>query len=220
MGRKIFISYKYSDASVQQARDGSYTTVRDYVDALQNILDREDHINKGEDDGEDLSNFKDEYIESTLRPKIFDSSITIVLISPNMKDTKPEDDQWIPWEIAYSLKKKTREGKTSHPNAILAIVLPDRYGSYDYYVRDNRCCSTNCTTWQTSRLFNILSKNMFNKRNCETSTCIRGTKISYGEPSYILSEKWENFCKKPNHYIERAVKICENISAYDLIKTV
>lgn len=136
MGYKIFVSYKYADANVQ-ALPGLYTqtTVRSYVDKFESQLrSRGSSIYKGERNGTDLSMLSEEYIWQLLKDKIYDSTVTVLFISPNMREPgKWERSQWIPWEISYSLREQTRSDRTSHSNAIVAVILPNKNGSYGYY---------------------------------------------------------------------------------------
>lgn len=217
MGRKIFITYKYGDTNVRALPNIFYTKVRDYVTALQAKIDNEDHINKGELDGESLEQFEDEMIASSLRNKIYDSSITIVLISPNMKTADAEKDQWIPWEISYSLKEHSRNGRTSLSNALLAIVLPDILGSYSYFMTSNPAC--NSITYHTDRLFTILARNMFNIKEPVTREC-SGTTIHEGYHSYAHTVKWDDFVGSINHYLDIASGINGNIDNYNIVKTI
>jgi len=139
MGRKVFVSYKYKDKDVK-ALPGvePYTWVRDYVDYIEDHIVKKGNVYKGEDNTEDLSDRSESYIWEHLKDKIYDSSVTIVLISPNMREPgKWQRSQWIPWEIAYSLRETRRSDYTSHNNAILAVILPDKNGSYNYYRKDN-----------------------------------------------------------------------------------
>ena len=106
MGKKIFVSYKYADDQVENLTLGENSTVRDYIDKFEEKLDSSDNIYKGESQGEDLSDLSDDTIWEKLKNRIYDSSVTIVFISPGMRETwKKDRDQWIPWEVSYSLKE-------------------------------------------------------------------------------------------------------------------
>lgn len=139
MGRKVFVSYKYKDNDVKKIPNvWGNTWPCDYVDYIrENVLSKDD-IYKGENSDEDISSWDEAAIWNHLKDKIYDSTITVVLISPNMKEPhRWQRSQWIPWEISFSIRETTRNNRTSHRNAILAVVLPDRNGSYNYYDKNN-----------------------------------------------------------------------------------
>lgn len=205
MGNKVFISYKYSDDFVKQLRLNNFfhtTTARDYVDIIQNKFERDGiHINKGEKDNESLVDFKDETIRSKLADKIFDSSITIVLLSPNMKDSwRSEKDQWIPWEIAYSLRSKKRSDNRSKRNAILLVILPNRDRNYNYVN-------------QYGFYFDIIQKNLNNLHTPYITNKLRNNCSN----SYMLSCDWDNFISNPNGWIEAAIEIKNNGDKYNIV---
>ena len=139
MGRKVFVSYKFKDYDVEVMTDVTQPTWPcDYVDYIKNNVLANDDIYKGENSDEDISSWSEDKIWNHLKDKIYDSTITIVLISPNMKEPgKWQRSQWIPWEISYSLRETTRNDRTSHRNALLAVILPDKKGSYDYFDVNN-----------------------------------------------------------------------------------
>lgn len=227
MGHKIFVSYKYNDSNVQKITNSYWhnDTARDYVDKLQDYFENTDDIFKGEDNGEDLSKLSDDAIWEQLKDRIYDSTLTIVLISANMKTWQLEREQWIPWEISYSLKEESRKNKsgkivTSSSNAILAIVLPDRNGSYSYFLEDKNCCSTGCRLLKTNVLFTILKQNMFNVKDPDKSICFIKDEIYHGDSSYIYSVKWKDFVESPNDYIEKAYHLQNSIERFNIYKEI
>jgi len=217
MARKIFVSYKHEDSDVQPLGFKFSSTARDYVDVLIEKFEG-DEIYKGEGN-EDLSEFKDETIKSHLRDKIFDSSITIVLISPGMDDGKPQHEQFIPWEISYSLQEPTRDGRTSKSNGILAVVLPDRRGLYEYYITRHGCPGNHAKMLRTEYLFQILKDNMFNKKNLFEAPCrVCGSMFYAGYPSYVESVKWCDFMSATDYYLKMTDDIRGAIASYNIAK--
>ena len=224
MGHKIFISYKYGDTSVQRLARTPYgepTIVRHYVDEIQARLKEGDHINKGELDGEDLSQFKDETIASKLRDKIYDSSVTVVLISPRMKELyTPEKDQWIPWEISYSLREVPRADRVSRANALLGVVLPDVNGSCEYVITNRTCCPSGCIYRNRTNLFAIIQENTFNRKRPPQHTCNIQDIIWDYPSSYMHIVSWPTFISNMDRAIEDAIAIRDRISEFDIHKQV
>lgn len=226
--RKIFVSYKYKDPDVYIDPISEYTpgedtgylyTPRHYVDKIIEIVGK-DNIYKGELGDEDMDDFSDDTIDSKLKGKIFDSSVTVVLISPNMKEKNIlEKDQWIAKEIAYSLRNKTRGGKTSKTNAMLAVALPDLYGKYDHAVVHQDC---GVRSWQTPSFFKIIRENMFNRWDKNHNWCESCLSNHHhgSDHSYIHPVKWEDFISDHNKYIDHALGLREKMDDdFDLTRT-
>ena len=220
MGRKIFVSYKHADSNVQQFpqhRTQHYScTARCYVDELEYILEEDDNIYKGEEADDDLSDLEEDTIKKHLSDKIWDSSLTIILVSKNMKEPgKAEKEQWIPWEISFSLKETQRNDRTSRTNAMLAVILPDKNGQYDYATTHS--CSH--ITWYGEHLFSIHWANMFNKKQSDIYKCHCGSSVHHEtHPSYIRHIRWDQFCKNIDAEVETASEIKENKDEYDITK--
>ena len=98
MAHKTFISYKYSEA--QQLRD----------DILSALGDDAQYYQGETSDSPDLTDTTTENIRKNLKDMIYGTSVTIVIISPNLKKSK-----WIDWEIEYSLKEIKRSDNGSTP---------------------------------------------------------------------------------------------------------
>ncbi|MES9889895.1 MAG: TIR domain-containing protein [Candidatus Thiodiazotropha sp.] len=140
MARKTFIAYKYSEA-------------KGLRDRLIEALGDDASYYQGETaDSPDLTDTTTENIKKNLSDMIHGTSVTIVIVSPNLADSK-----WVDWEIAYSLKEITREDRASRTNGIVGVVM--KYGgSYDWLVtistKDDGC---SVRTIDDSKLYKIIN---------------------------------------------------------------
>ena len=73
---------------------------------------------KGEtSDSPDLTDTTTENMKNHLKQMIDDTSVTIIIVSPNMLQSN-----WIDWEISYSLKNISCDGSTSHTDGLLGVI--------------------------------------------------------------------------------------------------
>lgn len=201
MAHKTFISYKYSES--QQLRDDIITA-----------LGKDATYYQGEtSDSPDLSDTSTENIKRNLKDMMYGTSVTIVIISPNMKKSK-----WIDWEIEYCLKNITRQDRTSQTNGVVGVVMKVN-GGYDW-LRPTHRNLDGCVSISTndSYLYDIIKKNRFNQNPKEYSCNICQT-VNSLTGSYISLVNEDDFLNDPQKYIDNAYDKSENnASGYDLTK--
>ncbi|MDR0613448.1 MAG: TIR domain-containing protein [Dysgonamonadaceae bacterium] len=120
MAHKTFISYKYSEA--QQLRD----------DIIEALGDDATYYTGETSDSPDLSDTSTGNIKRVLSDMIYQTSVTIVIISPNMIQS-----QWIDWEIEYSLKEINRANRNSKTNGIVGVIMKYQ-GGYEWFKKTQK----------------------------------------------------------------------------------
>lgn len=119
MPHKVFVSYKFSDAAGTR-------------DRIIKSLQGKGSYYKGER-GYVALDYADSTMKQYLGTMIFDSTVTVVVISPNVKVSK-----WVEWELRYSMERHTRRDRTSGRNGIVCVIQSQtdysspRYSSYGY----------------------------------------------------------------------------------------
>lgn len=198
MAKKTFISYKFSEA--QDTRDK-------IIDALGN--DAEFYMGETSE-SPDLSDEKAEAIKEVLKDMIHGTSVTMVVISPNMLQSN-----WVDWEIKYSLRETTRRDKTSRRNGVVGIVQKIN-GGYDWLTSKNYCNhnSKNNSYHDNSRMHAVIHINRFNQKpmvyicdSCKTVDRLTG--------SYVSLVPEEDFLQNPSKYIDNAWDKSQNINGYE-----
>ena len=201
MAHKTFISYKYSEA-------------RGLRDKIIQALGKDASYYKGEtSNSPDLTDTSTENIKKHLTDMMYDTSVSIVIISPHMKESR-----WIDWEIEYCLKNIPRKGRTSHTNGIVGVIMKCN-GGYDWF-KNTRKNQDGCSSssYKEELVYDIINKNRFNQNPKEYS-CVKCRTVDALTGSYIAYIEEELFLKNPRKYIDNAYNKSENDAAgYDIVK--
>lgn len=200
MARKTFISYKFSEA-------------QDLRDRVIEALGQDATYYKGETaDSPDLTDVTTETIKQNLADMMYDTSVTIVLISPDMTKSK-----WIDWEIEYCLKEISRKGRTSKTNGLVGVVQEiDEH--YDWLITEvtkpDGCTSRSI---DNSQLYSIITNNRFN-RSVSSYACDVCKTFDSLSGSYFSLVPERDFLGDPELYIENAFEKSEASDEFDLAK--
>lgn len=186
MAKKTFISYKYDEA--QELRD-----------EIIKKLGEDAKYYKGEtSDSPDLSDASTERIKEYLKDMIFNTSVTIVIISPRMKYS-----QWIDWEIEYALHEYKRGDITSRSNGIVGVIMKVN-GSTDWLKEQGvNIHGTSIVKYRNEYLYPIIYGNRYNS-SPEIKHCSECYTYDFMNGSYITLADEDSFLANPNYYIDNA----------------
>lgn len=203
MAHKTFISYKYSDAV--DVRDRIYENMGEYAKFYRG--ENGFSPNKSDDNDDAIWNY--------LKDMIWGTSVTIVVLSPEMLQSS-----WISDEISYSLKKISSDGKQSQRNGVVAVIKKVN-GSYDWFKYRVRNFDGHISNgYHEEKVFEIIRENRRNQYppvyvcgHCKTIDGLTGSYISYVEE--------DEFINNMDMYIENAYqKSLNDCSGYVVKPTV
>ena len=201
MARKTFISYKYDEAQ----------GLRDKI--IEKLGDDATYYQGETVDSPNLADTSTENIKENLKNMMYNTSVTIVIISPNLIKSN-----WIDWEIAYTLKKTKRGDKTSRTNGIVGVIKKINR-DYDWMftsgVNPDGC---HYRSADISRLYEIINKNRHNRLSDKKYACVSCKISDRLEGSYMSLVKEEEFLAAPKTYIENAYDKSQEIEDFKLTK--
>lgn len=201
MARETFIAYKYSEA--QDLRD----------EIIKKLGDDASYYQGETAESPDLTGTTVENIKENLKNMIFGTSVTIVIISPNIKKSN-----WVDWEIQYSLKEYKRSSFKSRTNGIIGVVMKVN-GNYNWLISSFQN-PDGCTTRSIddSLLYNIIINNRFNLTTDDKYSCSTCKTFDQLNGSYISLIEQDRFLNDPRHYIENAYDKSQSLGNYELSK--
>lgn len=202
MAHKTFISYKYSEG-------------RGLRDEIVKALGDDAQYYLGETSASpDLTDTTTDNIKKNLRDMIYGTTVTIVIISPNMTKSK-----WIDWEIEYSLKATTRKDRTSRTNGVVGVIMEHQDG-YNW-IASRKTSKDGCSfrIINDDKLYDIIETNRFNMKN-PVYSCKTCQIVDWLTGSYISLIEQNNFLKNPSKYIDNAVEKSEVIHNYTVTRTI
>ena len=204
MTRRVFISFRFSDGAP-------------YKEKLDELFDSSvEVINCSEDT--DRSALSEESIRSYLYKKLSNTSVTIILLTPNTltyeRDEDGQIDDWTYDEVRYSLEDRTN----NRMNGLVAVYVPE---ARDLILYTHNCskCNSKCKVTTIPNREHLFRKNMMNiKRAYAAHACSEKGIFDAAKDSYCSLISWSDFVKDFGRYIDNAADKRNRCNEFDLVK--
>ena len=190
MATKVFISFRFSDG-------------KEIKDELVDLFDESTEvINRSED--VDRSQMSEDIIQEYLYEKLKDTSVTIVLLTPEAvsyrKNWIGNYDDWLYDELRYSLEDR----KNNRTNGVVAVYTDD---AKDMILESSSHYCSHCQETKSCRTLkffdNLARKNMLNiKQSYKKNLC--NDLYDDSHDSYISLVSLEEFKQDHTKYIDNA----------------
>lgn len=204
MATKVFISFRFSDG-------------KEIKDELVDLFDESTEvINRSED--VDRSQMSEDTIQEYLYEKLKDTSITIVLLTPEAvsyrKNWIGNYDDWLYDELRYSLEDR----KNNRTNGVIAVYTDD---AKDMILESSSHYCAHCQETKLCRTLksfdNLARKNMLNiKQSYKKNPCNNLYDDSYD--SYISLVSLAEFKHDYTKYIDNAKDKRDRLYEFNIYK--
>ena len=204
MATKVFISFRFKDG-------------KDLKDELIELFDSSTKvINRSED--VDRKEMSEETIKEYLYDKLNDTSVTIVLLTPEAinykKDLGGGYDDWLYDELRYSLEDRAN----NRTNGIIALYTDD---SQSLILKESSHTCSKCNKTSTCRTLldfdNLARKNMVNVKTAyKENSC--DNLYDDEKDSYISLVHFDAFKKDYEKYIDNAKEKRDRKEEFNLVK--
>lgn len=204
MGTNVFISFRFDDGEDLKLE------IEELFDSSTDVYNRSENV--------DRSDMSDDTIRNYLYGKLKETSVTIVLLTPNAvnykKDFFGKYDDWLYDELRYSLQDR-EENRT---NGVVALYTDE---SKDQLIQSSTHSCPLCNEEQNTNSVlyfdNLVRKNMMNiKDNYKSQQCV-GLYDS-DEDSYISLIHADDFKANFSEYIEKAKEKRDRKEEFELVK--
>jgi hypothetical protein len=203
MARRVFVSFRFSDGfKYKEDLCSLFKENDDVIDCSEN---------------KDRSSLSDDSIKKYLYAKLRNSSVTIVILTPDALEYEKDIwsgkiDDWMYDELRYSLEDR----ENNRTNGVIAVytkeAMPKLITKTTHICN---VCNEESVVNELLQCNNLCRKNMLNVKEQYKKNACKGIFDSL-EDSYISLVSFEDFSSNINKYIENAVSKRERIQEFNI----